>query len=143
MLALYGAPDPTDETLFELLSLPGGAACGQGIPPRWLREVEERLQARPDSSLSMVAEHAKVHPVYLSRAFRRWYGTSPSVFRLRQRTSAAIDAALWSGKAASTVAHEVGFADQSHMVRSIRSATGHSLSELRVLAAQSLNARRD
>lgn len=138
VLACLAAADGMREATFELLALGTRAPRRLGHPPRWLRTVEEQLRDHPDLSLSIVAAEAGVHPVYLARAFRSWYGVAPSAFRLAQRTSAAIGAALWSGKAASTIAHEVGFADQSHMARSIRSATGHSLSELRLMALRSL-----
>ena len=137
LLASFGTSDRLCDVTFELLARTTRAPVREGIPPRWLRLVREQLAEHPDLSLSVVAADAEVHPVYLARAFRGWYGTSPSAFRLAQRTSAAIDAALWSGRAASEVAQDVGFADQSHMARTIRAVTGHSLSQLRALAAQS------
>jgi AraC-like DNA-binding protein len=140
MLASFASPDRLCDATFELLALASKVQRRKGVPPRWLRTVEEQLSDRPDLLLSVVAAGAGVHPVYLARAFRGWYGVSPSAFRLVQRTSAAIGAALWSGKVASTIALDVGFADQSHMARSIRSATGHSLSELRRMATRSLKA---
>ncbi len=138
VLASFASPDRLCDATFELLALGTRVERRKGVPPRWLRRVEERLSDCPDSPLSVVAADAGVHPVYLARAFRGWYGVSPSAFRLVQRTSAAIGAALWSHKAASSIALEVGFADQSHMARSIRSATGHSLSELRLMATRLL-----
>jgi AraC family transcriptional regulator len=138
VLASLAAPDGLRDATFELLALGARPPLRKGKPPRWLRIVEEQLRDRPDLSLSVVAAEAGVHPVHLARAFRSWYGVTPSAFRLAQRTSAAIGAALWSGKVASTVAYDVGFSDQSHMARSIRSATGHSLSELRLMAQRSL-----
>ena len=138
VLASLAAPDRLRDATFELLALGTRVPRRKGNPPRWLRIVEEQLRDRPDLSLSVVAADAGIHPVYLARAFRCWYGVTPSAFRLVQRTSAAIGAALWSARAASTIAHDVGFADQSHMARSIRSATGHSLSELRLMALRSL-----
>ena len=140
VLASFAEPDRLCDATFELLALGTRVQRRKGTPPRWLRTVEEQLSDRPDLPLSVVAAGAGVHPVYLARAFRGWYGVSPSAYRLVQRTSAAIGAALWSGKAASAIAHDVGFADQSHMARSIRSATGHSLSELRRMAARALKA---
>jgi len=136
--AADAAPDRLRDATFEMLARGTQAPVRKGIPPKWLRLVKEQLCDRPDLPLSIAAAQARVHPVYLARAFRGWYGISPSAFRLVQRTSAAIGAALWSGRAASVIAQDVGFADQSHMARSIRSATGHSLSQLRLLAARSV-----
>jgi len=138
-LTFLAAPDGLRDATFELLALGGRVPLKKGAPPRWLRDVEEQLRDRPDLSLGVVASGASVHPVYLARAFRQWYGVTPSAFRLIQRTSAAVGAGLWSDRSASTVAHDVGFADQSHMARSIRSATGYSLSELRHMALRSLS----
>jgi len=137
LLATLAAADRPCDAAFELLALSSKAPLRKGIPPRWLRLVKEELCDRPDLPLSVAAARAQVHPVYLARAFRAWYGISPCAFRLAQRTSAAIDAGLWSPRAASAIAQDVGFADQSHMARAIRSATGHSLSQLRLLASRS------
>lgn len=138
LLATVATADRLCDATFELLARGTKAPLRKGIPPKWLRLVREQLCARPDLPLSMAAAEAQVHPVYLARAFRGWYGISPSAFRLMQRTSVAIDAALWSGRAAAAIAQDTGFADQSHMARSIRSATGHSLTQLRLLAGSAL-----
>src|SRR5882672_1266087 len=109
VLALFAEPDRLCDATFELLAMGTRVQRRKGIPPRWLRMVEEQLSDCPDLSLSVVAAGAGVHPVYLARAFRGWYGVSPSAFRLVQRTSAAIGQALWNGKPASAVALDVGF----------------------------------
>ena len=138
VLASLMAPGRLHDATFELLALGSRSPRRRGVPPRWLRGVEEQLREQPDLALGALAVQAGVHPVSLARAFRSWYGVTPSAFRLVQRTSAAIGSALWSGKSASAVAQDVGFADQSHMARSIRSATWHSLAELRRMALRSL-----
>jgi AraC family transcriptional regulator len=142
VLASLTTPERLKDATFELLALGSRVQRAKGSAPRWLHGVEEQLRERPDVSLGALAGELGVHPVYLARAFRRWHGMTPSGFRLAHRTSTAIGAALWGGRAAATIAHDVGFADQSHMARSIRAATGHSLSELRRMALHSLTAQR-
>jgi AraC family transcriptional regulator len=105
----------------------------RGAPPGWLRQLAEKLMEEPRTSIQSLASEAGVHPVYLARAFRRWYGVPPSEYRLRVRTSRGLASALFCQRGAAEAAHSAGFADQSHMCRSIRSSTGVTLSRLRAL----------
>jgi AraC family transcriptional regulator len=119
--------------LVELIALAQPQRPRTGLAPKWLREVRERLDEGSDATLGKLAVEAGVHPVYLSRAFAAWYRTSPSSYRLRRKASAAVALALGGGMKAADVALESGFADQSHMCRSVRKSTEHSLSELLAL----------
>jgi AraC family transcriptional regulator len=119
--------------VYELLASIGAGRPGRGTPPRWLREVSERLVEEPAVRLAQLSREAGVHPVYLSRAFRTWFGCSPKSYRLNRRTSAAIGVALTCRTRAADIAHDAAFADQSHMARSIKEMTGHSLTQLRAM----------
>jgi AraC family transcriptional regulator len=120
------------DALIELLAISRGAEAREGVPPLWLRRLRMRLDDDPNVSLGMLAADAEVHPVYLSRAFASWYGTSPSAYRSRRRVSKVIHLCL-TGSAGSAAAHEAGFADQSHMLKSVSRWTGYSLPALRKL----------
>lgn len=121
------------ELTFELLALTSDDTFVRGTPPAWLAQLAEKLTDQPETSIQSLASETGVHPVYFARAFRLWYGVPPSEYRLRARTSRALASALFRRRGAAEAAHTAGFADQSHMCRSIRSSTGMTLSRLRTL----------
>ena len=71
-----------------------------------------------------LAEEAGVHPVYLARCVRRWYGRSIGEELRRARLGAASLALASDRDTISGVAHGLGFADQPHLTRSFRASTG-------------------
>jgi AraC family transcriptional regulator len=94
-------------------------------PPAWLRQVREEID---DSGSSVrvrnLAATAGVHPVYLARQFRRFFGSSVVSYLQRQRVMRAADLIGSSSMPLSAVAFQAGFADQSHLNRSFRTGTG-------------------
>ena len=94
-------------------------------PPAWLRSVREEID---DTGSGMrvgdLAARAGVHPVYLARQFRRFYGSSVVSYLQRRRVTRAADLIASSSLGLSTVAFQAGFADQSHLNRSFRAGTG-------------------
>ena len=102
--------------------------------PRWLARVEEWLRQEyvEPPSLQELAAEAGVHPVHLSRTWRRHgggMGLGEFVTRLRVMEAAR----RLKDPAARTaeVAAEVGFADQSHLSRQFRRITGMTAGEFR------------
>ncbi len=120
------ASDDTDvvDVLAAITSRPQTAT--RGAPPRWLCDARDDLREtwRAGTRVSDVATRIGVHPVYLARCFRRWYGHSVSdeLRMLRQR--AATDAIVAGQHTLSAVAHAAGYADEAHLNREFRNMCG-------------------
>lgn len=134
MLSLLQAyrhtPLPNEEledSVYEVLaSLPTGKTMRAGRPPRWLERVRQELDETFCEGIRVcdLAAGANVHPVYLARVFRRYIGCSITDYRTLLKARAAAELLASSGVPLATAAHDCGFADQSHMGRSFKSATG-------------------
>jgi AraC family transcriptional regulator len=94
-------------------------------PPAWLGRVREEIDDTGSGvRVRDLAARAGVHPVYLARQFRRFYGSSVVSYLQRQRVTRAADLIASSSLALSAIAFYTGFADQSHLSRSFRAGTG-------------------
>lgn len=104
-------------------------------PPRWLEQVRQRLDGEfvGGRSVRSLAQDAGVHPVSLTRAFRRHYRCSVTSYRKRLRVRSAADALATTTVPLSWVAHESGFADQCHLSRVFKSEMGVSPGRFRSL----------
>lgn len=111
-------------------------SSGSGGAPAWVRAVRDRLEDDPGGPhrVRELAREAGVHPVYLARRFRRHYGCSVVEYAGRTRLQAAVRALADGGRPLSEVALECGFADQSHLTRALRAATGFTPARFRRLA---------
>jgi AraC family transcriptional regulator len=98
----------------------------RGEPPRWLVEALAWVRAEwhPAMSVSDVASRAQVHPVYLARCVRRWYGHSVGDELRRLRLASAAQRVAGHTDGLSQVALDAGYADQAHLCRDFRRATG-------------------
>ena len=103
--------------------------------PHWLSLVRERLDdADRPPLVRALAAGAGVHPVYLARQFRRWYGCSITEHVKRRRVQRAAAAMTTASTPLSLVAYEAGYADQAHMCRVFARETGVTPSRFRKLA---------
>ncbi len=117
-----GLPDLATE-LFSLAAQDGEARS----EPGWLPRAEEALRdsIRGGIGLSELARALGIHPVTLTRGFRRYRGAVPSLYLGRLRVVRAIEILESSPDARlSEVALEAGFADQAHLTRRFREAIG-------------------
>jgi AraC-like DNA-binding protein len=80
-----------------------------------------------------LAELLTVSPYQLSRAFTRELGVSLTHYRNRVRVSNALDRLEQGEPSLATLATDLGFADQAHLTRTIRSHLGHTPKALRRL----------
>jgi AraC family transcriptional regulator len=103
--------------------LPRGAAR---TPPSWLATVLDILRSEYPTRLSLVelARQVRLHPVYLSRAFRDHVGRSVSQCVTEARIRYAARRLADPSTTLAEVALDAGFADQSHFTRVFKRETG-------------------
>jgi AraC-like DNA-binding protein len=92
--------------------------------------ARELLAERPELSLSQLARELAVSPHHLSRVFAAATGHTISRHRMRLRARGAMEAIAGGERNLGRLAADLGFADQSHLSRVVRSETGHAPSEL-------------
>lgn len=92
----------------------------------WPDELAATLMNDPSLRLSRWAEAKELNPWTVSRSFAQMFGVSPEVFRARVRARKAWRLIQSSNWPLAQIAYDLGFADQSHMTRSVKQLTGLS-----------------
>lgn len=109
--------------------------CEEKSRPVWLDRALELLceTYRQSLTLEEIAAQVGVHPIHLSRVFRKHYACTMGEFtnRLRVQYACRALASGWADLAA--VASDAGFADQSHLGRSFKYCTGQTPGKFRSL----------
>lgn len=125
------------ELLASVARLPREAAKDA---PQWLGRVVDRLKTEFCDRLTLedLAREAGVHPVHLSRVFRRCEGQGIGEYIHRLRIRAACEQMLAPRKSLAEISLETGFADQSHFTRAFRGITGMSPGAFRRLVTPKL-----
>lgn len=117
----------------------GRVASGRPATARARRRVADEarqvLAADPDCSQPELARLLAVSPHHLSRVFRAETGHTLSRHRLRLRVRGALERLGGGETHLARLAAELGFADQSHLCRAVRSETGSTPAALRRLLA--------
>ena len=129
-----------------LVELLGLAVSGAGSPswhPRMSTALSHRRIAGQacellqegcaDLSLIDVARAVAVSPFHLTRIFRRVTGVTMTQYRSRLRVHAALERIDCGESDLSTIAASIGFADHSHMTRTIVAQLGQTPTALREL----------
>jgi AraC family transcriptional regulator len=103
--------------------------------PRWLGRVVDKMKTEYCERLTLedLAREAGVHPVHLSRVFRRCEGEGIGEYVHRLRIRAACEQMLAPQRSLAEIGLATGFADQSHFTRAFRRITGMSPGEFRRL----------
>ncbi|MCG7535394.1 helix-turn-helix domain-containing protein [Pseudoalteromonas sp. OOF1S-7] len=101
--------------------------------PDWLVRAKKLLdEAELPLSLSELATQQGVHPVYFSRAFKKYFHISASAYQQQLQLSKAMRS-MTQGVPLSDCAFHAGFSDQSHMNRTMMSRIGLSPGKLQRL----------
>ena len=84
--------------------------------PRWLSDARDFIHAEYifNPTINDVAGAANIHPVHLSRMFRRYYGCTIAEYIRRLRVESACLALANSNETLAEIAASSGFSDQSH-----------------------------
>jgi AraC family transcriptional regulator len=106
-------------------------------PPPWLGRVVDKLAAEYCQRLTLdeLGREAGVHPVHLSRVFRKFAGQGIGEYVHRLRIRAACEQMLAPELSTAEISLTSGFADQSHFTRSFRRLTGITPSAFRMQVA--------
>ena len=138
------APLAMEGVLLEILA-ESAREIGKGgsHAPLWLQRVREALE---DSyplapSLTELSAIAEVHPVHLSREFRKHYDTTIGAFIRKRRVQHACELLANSDTSLSEIALVCGFSDQSHFCSMFKSHTGLTPAKFRDVSARPSAAR--
>jgi AraC family transcriptional regulator len=107
--------------------------------PNWLKQARELLHARytEELSFSTIADSFGVHPVYFSRAFRKFYGCTVGDYVRRLRVESAARKLADSHDSLVIIAIDCGFFDQSHFTKTFKTATGMTPDQYRTVFRKS------
>jgi AraC family transcriptional regulator len=123
------------ESVFNLISLcaSGKRAHGQ---TRWLPLILEWMndQYSCTLTLSQASKQAGVHPVHVSRSFRRTLGCTFREYLTLIRIRRATDLLKRSSTCITEIAFACGFSDHAHFTRTFKRATGLTPSAYRIQA---------
>ena len=134
------APLAMEGVLLEILA-ESARAIGEGSAahaPAWLRRVREALEDTylQAPSLADLAAIAGVHPVHLSREFRKHYQSTIGEFIRKRRIEHACRMLSSSETPLSEIALACGFSDQSHFCAMFMGHTGLTPAKFRDMSAR-------
>jgi AraC-like DNA-binding protein len=101
--------------------------------PSWLGQAVDLLHGefRTQITLDAIAQELNLHPIHLSRVFRKKHGCTMSEYANRLRVQFACAKMSQGWPALDELALEAGFSDQSHMGRVFKSLVGDTPARFR------------
>jgi AraC family transcriptional regulator len=115
-----GARDAIEQSAIALIATTTSTAQrAAGNVPSWLSDVKQILDARFDEPIRFEAVAAEVglHPVYLSRAFRRHMGVAMGDYVRGLRLKHARHLLSETERPLAAISADAGFSDASHLCR--------------------------
>jgi len=124
----------TQELCGDMLERVSGAALQNELgQPAWLKRATDLLHGcfRESLTLDGIAQQVQIHPIHLSRVFRKRYRCTIAEYMNRLRVQ-FVCRALQAGWAdLGGLAADAGFSDQSHMGRVFKLITGQTPGQFR------------
>ena len=95
-------------------------------PSSWMNLVKEILNDNWNISMSLMelGHQVGVHPVTISKNFRKFFNCTYGEYMRKIRVQKAVELILLKKYSLSEIAYECGFSDQSHFIRVFKSYTG-------------------
>lgn len=123
------------ERLVRLLAEPAAAGPAPIGDRRTVEAAREAVTAGHPAAAGLLplARLLGVSPFRLSRSFQRQVGVPLTRFRNRVRVAAALDRLEQGEPSLARLAADLGFADQAHLTRTVRTHLGHTPGGLRRL----------
>ena len=123
-----------EEICGDMLERCGQASIGnEKLSPAWLERAMEMLHDsfREQITLEGIAQNLNVHPIHLSRVFRKKYGCTLGEYLNRLRVKFACSEMTRGWPTLNELALASGFSDQSHMGRVFKSIVGDTPAKFR------------
>lgn len=100
---------------------------GKATSPHWMIKIKEILHDRWNENISLddLSLQANVHPITISKNFRKYFSCTLSEYMRKVKVEHAIELLTSSKYTLTEVAYLCGFADQSHFTRVFTSVTGY------------------
>ncbi len=94
--------------------------------PRWVSRLRDLLRDRWNEVvlLSEAAADLGVHPVTVSKSFRRYFGCTYGEYLRKLKVERSISLVTTGESPLTAIAQRCGFADQSHFTRTFKQLTG-------------------
>ncbi|MCR8559397.1 AraC family transcriptional regulator [Mucilaginibacter sp. BJC16-A38] len=123
-----------EASLLHLLQFTGKSDRRQDSPA-WVLKVREALYDKWNENLTLneLAIIANLHPVNLSGYFPQYFGCTMGEFRRKIKMEKALELLKYRDLSLTAIAHDCGFADQSHFTRTCRELTGWNPKQLKAM----------
>jgi AraC family transcriptional regulator len=92
----------------------------------WLSKIDELLRENLYEAVSLdyLSKSLSLHPVTISKQFHKYYSCTLGEYVRKLRIEKALTLIKNSRYSLTEIAHECGFADQSHFIRTFKQLTG-------------------
>ncbi len=94
--------------------------------PTWIRHVKELLHDSWNEEISLhdISQAVQVHPVTISKYFRKYFSCTLGEYRRKLKIEKSIDLIKSTKQSLSEIAYICNFSDQSHFTRNFKAHTG-------------------